>query len=257
MDATDRPGYYAVIPAEVRYDRSLTPNARLLYAEITALLGEDGYCFASNAYFANLYQVNERTISRWIGDLRDKGYVTVHVERDASGKVILRKIRIAVSAPDGQPVDNFVYTPGQKCQEGVDKNVQYTNLSNTNTKENKKEKSGKSARKEIIDPMPLFKGWIAETFPDRASQEKNGLYFAFDRLVKNRATTRHPLQTKPAVTALCNRLMRYTGGDVAQMIDLLDTAVDNGWQTVYPRNFPAAPPAAYKPRKQGMEYEEV
>lgn len=68
-------GYYAIIPANVRYDKSLTPNAKLLYGEITALCNERGFCWASNEYFAKLYGVSKTSITKWINSLVDNGYV--------------------------------------------------------------------------------------------------------------------------------------------------------------------------------------
>jgi DNA-binding transcriptional regulator YhcF (GntR family) len=90
---SDKPNYYAIIPADVRYS-NLKPNAKLLYGEITALSGKLGYCYASNNYFADLYGVSKNTVSRWISDLNKLGFINIEVERNEKKQVIKRKIGI-------------------------------------------------------------------------------------------------------------------------------------------------------------------
>ena len=89
----EKPNYYAIIPANVRYS-DLKPNAKLLYGEITALSNKHGFCFASNNYFANLYNVNKNTISSWISDLKNKGFIVVTIERDLRNVITKRCIGI-------------------------------------------------------------------------------------------------------------------------------------------------------------------
>ena len=79
---TPLPTTYAVIPAVVRYDTALTPAARLLYGEITALCAQRGYCWATNEYFAGLYQVRRATISAWIQQLIERGYLVATAARN-------------------------------------------------------------------------------------------------------------------------------------------------------------------------------
>jgi hypothetical protein len=89
----ETPNYYAIIPANVRYS-DLKPNAKLLYGEITALSNKHGFCFASNKYFADLYKVNKNTISSWISDLKNYGFVTVKIERNVNNQITKRCIGI-------------------------------------------------------------------------------------------------------------------------------------------------------------------
>lgn len=130
MDET-RPSYYAVIPADVRYDDSIPANAKLLYGEISALIGAEGFCYASNSYFMGIYGFSDPTITRLITKLESAGYIKRVLERDNSGQVVRRKIYLSVSVPEIHPPIIFDTTSHQKKGEGTIKNDGDTNLSNT------------------------------------------------------------------------------------------------------------------------------
>lgn len=104
----EKPSYFGIIPATVRYDKSLKANAKLLYSELTCLSEKDGYCYASNNYFAKLYEVAPSSISKWLKQLADKGYIKI--EYKYNGKECTeRKIFINTNAKGS--VEN---------QEGID-----------------------------------------------------------------------------------------------------------------------------------------
>ena len=129
-----KPNYYALIPAEVRYNDKLTANSKLLYGELTALSNKKGYSWAQNKYFADLYNVDVKTISRWIKQLKEEGYIDVKLEYDKQTKQITKRM-IKVSTINGG--DKNVHN-GQKYNQGRDKNVQdiiYNNINN-NTSNN-------------------------------------------------------------------------------------------------------------------------
>lgn len=227
------PAYYAIIPAAVRYDDRIPPNAKLLYGEISALIGYEGYCFASNAYFADLYKLSERTVSKLLSDLQDNGYIVMRIEKDDSGKVIRRKVFLTASAVEGQPVEEIFYTPRKYFQGGIEENFQYTNLSNTDIeKENKKEKtSGSCPSKTAFDPMPLLEAFAIDNGGPGFTEK---LIAAMERFTENRKAIKKPIRSKAAVTALCNRLLAGANGDIHVMIEMLDAAVMHNWQSVYP-----------------------
>lgn len=129
----DKPkkSYYAIIPANVRYDSQVRPNAKLLYGEITALCNEKGYCWASNQYFADLYSVSKQSISAWIKELIDNGYITSDlIYKEGSKEILNRYIRIAV-----HPIQENLNTPIQEKLK--DNNTSFnTTSNNTSNKDN-------------------------------------------------------------------------------------------------------------------------
>lgn len=137
----EKPNYYSVIPAIVRYDNELKPNEKLLYSEISALTNINGECWASNDYFAKLYDKSKDTVSDWISMLNKKGYICVELTRNETTKAIEKRI-IRINpllanidlVPEKIPIGYR-----QKSREGIGKKTEENNTSINNTSINNKE----------------------------------------------------------------------------------------------------------------------
>lgn len=158
----EKPNYYAIIPADVRYDRNLKDKAKLLYGEIVALSNKDGYCYASNKYFSDLYGISTTTVSLLIKDLIDKNYITSEIIYKGSTKEILNRYLRIVK-------EGYL----RNLKEGIYENLKDNNTSINNTSINKKEKSikRKSFTKPTIEEIQQYclerqNGINAEAFYD-------------------------------------------------------------------------------------------
>ena len=149
----EKPNYYAVIPAEVRYSKKLTPNAKLLYAEITALCNMNGKCTASTDYFCRLYEVSRVSIQKWLKNLEDNNYIKrVNIYRPYSKQIEARVITL-VNIPTKE-----------KFTDNTNTKV-YTNINLTDS--NKKAFFKKPKLDEVKDYCILRKNSIdAEAFMD-------------------------------------------------------------------------------------------
>lgn len=158
-----QPGYYSILTASVRYDKDLNANEKILFSEITALSNKYGYCTASNKYFSNLFQADERSIRRWISNLKQHGYIKMNlITKDK--EIIARRIY-----PMSGGGDRNVRGYGQKCPEGGDRNVLYNNTSNNNTSNNNNNNilSGKEP-----DPTPEPEEKENSEFTQKTSDSK-------------------------------------------------------------------------------------
>ena len=131
----EKPNYYAIIPAEVRYNPNINANVKLLYGEISALSNKYGYCIATNDYFSSLYNVSSRTITDWIKALEDMTYITSKIETKRYEDGTIKKIRrLYLNHIEVSQHDHIEVSP----QNHIEENFSYNNTSNINNI-NKKE----------------------------------------------------------------------------------------------------------------------
>lgn len=160
MIKNERPSYFAVITADVRYDKRLRANEKLLYGEITALCNKTGECWASNKYFADLYGVTTQAVSKWVTNLRKCGYISVSIHyKDGTKEIDKRTIKLSgacgnVVTNDCEAVTNDLGVLTNDC-EGIVQKIKENNtrLNNTNEyiniKESKKEESNNTQNEQV------------------------------------------------------------------------------------------------------------
>lgn len=211
----EQPSYYAVVIAPVRYCNELTANAKLLYGEITALADKYGYCWASNAYFANLYGVTETSITNWVKQLEKLGFVKVELikHRQDNGQFKSER-RIYV----GQITATKYFEPPKNIFDEPPKNILgQNNTSNSNTTSKSKEKNTK--KENLLEEINRF------TNDDRLRE-------SLCEWVEERKAMKKPLTLtalRKNLTTL-SKLSPTDGGKVA----VVDQTIANGWAGFYP-----------------------
>jgi len=89
----NKTNYHALLPANIRYDKSLSHVEKMVYAGISALLNSNGNCYATNSWFSETFGNSEKTIERAIKKLRSAGYITTLTEN--IGGISLRKMWVS------------------------------------------------------------------------------------------------------------------------------------------------------------------
>lgn len=155
----DKPNYYAILPAKVRYDDRLNANAKLLYAEITALSNSKGYCWSTNRYFANLYNVSVTSISKWISKLIEVGYLESKIEYKDGTKEILNRHLILVECT----IEKKLNTPIESKLK--DNNKEFNNINSNNKFINKGNLSeNENLKNSLIPNLETFIDYAKEVY---------------------------------------------------------------------------------------------
>ena len=170
----EQPNYYSILTASVRYDKDLTPNAKLLYSEITALSNKKGKCWASNGYFAELYNVSKITISRWVNQLAKKGFINVTMQYIPNTKQVDKRIisLTPINKNDNTYKQNSLEGVNKIVKEGIIKIVK-DNTTSINTTSNNRD--GKPSSLSIVEDYFILKNFdLSEAINFFEYYESNG-----------------------------------------------------------------------------------
>ena len=207
----ENPGYYGILPANIRYDKNLKPMEKIMYSELTALSNKNGYCNATNSYFAELYEVSKNTVSLWVSDLEKAGYIKTKLIYEAGTKNIKER-RIYIANPITKNNDTYhekkVDPITKNNDTPITKNREDNNTSINNTriilKENKKEKP------ELIDF--ITSQGISKEYEDKLLE-----------FLEYRKKIKKPIKTVRAINCILNEF-KNTGEKHA--ISCIDFAMD-------------------------------
>lgn len=107
---------YSICFNEWALDKEIKNDLGLLLI-ISSLCAEKGYCYASNEYLGNLFDLPKETISRKLKLLQDKNYITIEYEKKGC-EITARKIRLT----------KMLIHDYQNCYSTINKNVKENNI---------------------------------------------------------------------------------------------------------------------------------
>lgn len=214
----EQPNYYSVIPAYVRYDKELKPMEILMYGELSSLANKYGYSFATNGYFAELYNVHKDTVSKWIKKLKDKGYLHVEIIRNENKEIVQRKIYIT---PPYSLNDREGYST--KNLEGIDEKAKGNTTRFNTTSNNRESAKGDCIQKYqneigMLNPNQIQQliDWVEDFNKNNEAEEI--ISEAIEQSVKEKAKS---------FAYLNNKLKRYADAKVETLEDAKKQSKEN------------------------------
>jgi len=214
----DKPNYYAVLTAEVRYNKNLCANAKLLYAEITALTNLNSNCYATDSYFAELYDVDRRTIQLWLSELeKNKLIKRVIAYKKNSKEIESRFISLTLSNKSSVPLLNKNSLP-------YGKNIQYPTekifVENTSTTYSNTSPTDSNI---ILPPTPFNLNFITdESFKDLMQE-----------LVEHRKSIKKPFRTQKGVEIVYRDLLQFSNNNFEIARRIIDNTIAGGYQGIF------------------------
>ena len=206
---------YSICFNEWALDKTIKSELGLLLI-ISGLCAERGYCFASNEYFSNLFDVDEVTISRKLKKLEKKSYIKIMYSRNGY-RVENREIRLTKMSPpinknvNGSINKNVNGSINKNVNGSINKNVKYNNTSNNITIIN-----NTSNNNELV--FPFDSNEFLETWK---------LWKDYRKEIKK------PIKGIISEQSQLQKLSKISNGDQQTAIEIINQSISNNWQGLF------------------------
>ena len=231
LEELELTGQWAIIPAAVRYDPNIPPNAKLIFGEIAAKTNIYGYCFASNQWFADRFQMKPDTVQGLIKKLETAGYIIVQIDQH---RINTQKRHIFTTQ------QAFAFLPPPEKNPGVAPGKKSGGDPRKKIRGGPGKKSGAPHYKENnklkytpISPPPWMPLDVLKAISDWCGDDQD-MMAAWMGYAEMRHRIKKPVSTVDTVTRGCAALKRYSKGDRAYMLAMLHKATDSSWRGLYP-----------------------
>ena len=208
------------IPAELWKNQALSITEKVMLVEIGSLEDDARGCYASNARFAEFFNLSISRVSEIISGLAEKGMVSVEQIRDGV-RVVERRIRLVT--PFGipnTPSENSV-NPFGKDGEPPSENTQESNTLLSNTLRGNKGAKAPALKTGKAKPIK---------FDPLAAKPANASDQAWADFCEMRKAKRAPL-TLRACELIAKKLANHPEPDA-----VLDKSTTSSWSDIYPES---------------------
>jgi len=163
------------MPRKILYNNELTSLAKLMYCELSSLSSSKGYCWPSNSYLSDQFNVTERTIRRALTELEP--YLIIQNRGGAGRLIFIHK----VNQDKNVRVD---YEHGQKCPP-LSSTTSIESLSSIKEEEKIKKKENIQKKKEVIEATVTE---VIDYLNLKANKRFNSKTEAHRRFIRGRLT---------------------------------------------------------------------
>lgn len=214
------------IPKEIWLNTELSVMEKLFIIEIDSLNTKDKGCYASNSYFSNFFGISKGRCTQIIKKLESKGFLEIEIIKD-NKLIIERQIRVVNKLNSVFRKLNRVFSKLnkgiKKTKQGYLENDEENNTVINNTVINNTNKPKRFNR------FDFLKSYFLEKY----NMYPEDLEEAIKSHMKVRDSKKGG-KDKIAIEMYIKDLEKHTGGQIAEMIDIIKNCVYRGWIGIFP-----------------------